>query len=325
MRAFVTGATGFVGSHLAELLVKEGVDVVAPVRNAGRLRWAAGLKAQIVETSLSDVERLKPLLAECDIVFHVAGLTKSALPAPFYRSNLLPTKTLAQAACLAGRPRRFVLVSSLAAAGSTTPDQPLREDAHCQPVTPYGWSKRRAEEALLRHRDQIEVVIVRPPYIYGPRDGESLLLFQISSSGLVIQPGDIDPLLSMVHVRDLVGGIWRLAQAPACRQTTYFLANPQPVRISEVFRLIAASAGRRPIEAPVPAALLDLAGWVGWAYGALTGHSHMLDRYKVLDLRQPAWVCDSSSIEAEHGIKAEIPLSEGIAETLRWYQEQGWL
>ena len=68
MRALVTGATGFVGSHLAELLISQGVDVVAPVRNASRLRWAAGLDARIVQTSFSDREGLRSLVADRDTI-----------------------------------------------------------------------------------------------------------------------------------------------------------------------------------------------------------------------------------------------------------------
>lgn len=325
MRALVTGATGFVGSHLAELLVSQGVDVVAPVRNANRLRWAAGLDARIVQTSYSDREALRSLVADRDTIFHVAGLTKSHTPGPFYRGNLLPTIALAEAAAADGRPRRFILVSSLAAAGSSTPEWPRREDYPSAPVTPYGWSKLRAEEALLNYRDRLEIVIVRPPSIYGPRDSEAFPLFLLGSLGLVISPKDVDPLLSMIRVGDLVEGIWLLAQAPSFRQPVYFMAHSEQLRLNDLSRLMATFFGHRPVEVKIPLGLLEMVGWAGWAVGALTGNSIMMDRYKVRDFRQPAWTCDPARVEAEHGIRAETPFHEGMVETIEWYRREGWL
>ena len=325
MRALVTGATGFVGSHLAELLISQGVDVVAPVRNANRLRWAAGLKARIVETNYGDGEALRSLVADRDTIFHVAGLTKSHVPGPFYRANLMPTAALVEAAVADGRPRRFILVSSLAAAGSSTPGRPRREEDPSSPVTPYGWSKLRAEEVLLKYRDRMDIAIVRPPTIYGPRDSEAFPLFKLASLGLAITPVGVDPLVSMILVGDLVDGIWQLAQAASYRQPVYFMAHHEQLRFNEFSRRMATHLGRRPVEVKVPLGLLEMVGWSGWAVGALTGNSLMMDRYKVRDFRQPAWTCDPSRVEAEHGIRAATPFHEGMVETIEWYQRQGWL
>ena len=291
MRALVTGATGFVGSHLAELLISQGVDVVAPVRNAGRLRWAAGLDARIVQTNYGDIKGLRSLVADCDTIFHVAGLTKSHVPGPFYSGNLMPTAALAEAAAADGRPRRFILVSSLAAAGPSTPERPRREEDPSAPVTPYGWSKLRAEEALLKYQDRLDIAIVRPPTIYGPRDGETFPLFRLANLGLVILPSGLDPLLSMIQVGDLVDGIWQLAQAPSYLQPVYFMAHSEQLRLNELGRRIAVHLGRRPVEVRVPIGMLEMLGWAGWAFGAITGTSLMMDRYKVRDFRQPAWTC----------------------------------
>ncbi len=325
MRALVTGATGFVGSHLADLLISQGVDVVAPVRNANRLRWAAGLDARIVQTNYGDIKGLRSLVAECDTIFHVAGLTKSHVPGPFYSGNLMPTAALAEAAASDGRPRRFILVSSLAAAGSSTPDRPRREEDPSAPVTPYGWSKLRAEEALLKYRNRLDIAIVRPPTIYGPRDGETYPLFRLANLGLVILPSGLDPLLSMIQVGDLVDGIWQLAQAPSYRQPVYFMAHSEQLRLNELGRWTAVHLGRRPVEVRVPVGMLEMLGWAGWAFGAITGTSLMMDRYKVRDFRQPAWTCDPARVKAEHGISAETPFQEGMVESVEWYRRQGWL
>ena len=237
----------------------------------------------------------------------------------------MPTVALAEAAAADGRPRRFILVSSLAAAGSSTPGRPRREDDPSAPVTPYGWSKLRAEEALLKYRDRLEIAIVRPPSIYGPRDSETYPLFRLANLGLVILPTGVDPLLSMILVGDLVDGIWQLAQAPSYRQTVYFMAHPEELRFNELGRRMATHLGRRPIELSVPTGLLEVVGWSGWAIGALTGISVMMDRYKVRDFRQPGWTCDPTRVEAEHGIRAKTPFHEGMVETIEWYRHQRWL
>ena len=178
---------------------------------------------------------------------------------------------------------------------------------------------------MLKYQDRLDIAIVRPPTIYGPRDGETFQLFRLANLGLVIMPVGIDPVLNMILIGDLVDGIWQLAQALSYRQPVYFMAHSEQLRLNELGRRIAVHLGRRPVEVRVPIGMLEMLGWAGWAFGAITGNSLMMDRYKVRDFRQPAWTCDPARVKAEHGISAETPFQEGMVESVEWYRRQGWL
>ena len=138
-RVLVTGATGFLGSHIARLFSDAGWRVRCSVRSTSDTRWIDSLKPEIVPLDLSGpVESAAAAVDGVDVVVHNAGITRAKSDAEFLHVNTDATATLARAAVDAGV-RRFIYISSLAARGP---------DGLSEPVSPYGWSKREAEETL---------------------------------------------------------------------------------------------------------------------------------------------------------------------------------
>ncbi|MGH7539078.1 MAG: NAD-dependent epimerase/dehydratase family protein, partial [Gemmatimonadales bacterium] len=150
MRVFVTGGTGFVGAHLVDALHTHGDAVTCLVRSPAKaraLRWPAGVAT--VEGDLNDRAALTAGCADADVIYHLAGRISAPSRNAFFAANLDGTARVLQAAALRP-PRRFVYVSSLAAAGPTLPGRPIDETRPAAPVTDYGRSKLAAEALVQR-------------------------------------------------------------------------------------------------------------------------------------------------------------------------------
>jgi nucleoside-diphosphate-sugar epimerase len=187
MRALVTGATGFVGSHLVEALQNDSVEVTALARSAAKAADLAQFGVRVVNGDLHDNAGLERAVRDQDVVYHVAGVVAARDEAEFLRSNRDGTRNVVTAAERQGRPR-FVLVSSLAAAGPAPRGAPLSGTEAPHPVTAYGRSKLAAEQIV--RSSSLPWSIVRPPIVYGPRDREVLKVFRLARLGLAPVFGD---------------------------------------------------------------------------------------------------------------------------------------
>ena len=212
MKALVTGATGFVGSHLAEALRGRGDAVTALVRSPKKAEALAPLGIRIVTGDLDDAASLDRAAEGQDIVYHVAGLVAAGSENEFMRCNRDGTASLVAAASRAGA-SRFVLVSSMAAGGPAGQGRPLTGTAPARPVTAYGRSKLAAEAAVTAGR--LPWVIVRPPTVYGPRDHEVLKVFRMARLGVAPVFGDGSQQLSAVHGADLASALVAAGTAAA--------------------------------------------------------------------------------------------------------------
>lgn len=311
----VTGGTGFIGGHLLE-------RILGPVRCLVR-RAPARLPAAIetVRGDLATGEGLAAALDGVDTVFHLAGVTKALRPADYYRGNVRATENLLRA--IGGRPVRLVHVSSLAAMGPSSDAAPLAEDAVPRPLTHYGKSKLEAEQMVRALAP--EAVIVRPPVVYGPRDTDVFQLLKSISKGVVLEIAGGERWFSAIYVEDLVEGLLAAARTPRAAGRAYFLAHPKPCSWSELGDAAAAIMGRRPRTLRVPVPLAWGVGLAAEIWSRATGVPGIISRDKIIDARAPRWTCDPRRAAAELGFTAGTPLAAGLARTLAWYKEAGWL
>ena len=318
-RVLVTGATGFVGSHIATTFVEAGYQVRCSVRASSNTRWICGLPIERVTVDFDRPEDLAGAVNDIDIVVHAAGLTRARRASDYHRVNVEGTRRLAEAALGAGV-RRLVLISSLAARG---PDA-LTKDGRDRPASPYGRSKLEAETRLHSLNERMEAVVLRPSAVYGPRDTDLLPLFKMARGGWLVVPPDLN-FLQPVYVADVA----RVALAAACNEAVSF--GPFPVAEAVRYtwhQMIAMLEGalERPVR-PVrlPAFVFEMAGRVAeWAAKPL-GSSPVFDTRRARDLAMHAWTCDPSGTERALGWQVEVPLSEGLKRTARWYREVGWI
>jgi len=321
----VTGATGFIGSHLVERLLAEGAHVrclLRPVSARGLLRHLPAPEAKPVLGDLLSGEGVEAALDGADLVFHLAGVTKALHAGDYYLGNVTATEKLLQG--MSGGRARLIHVSSLAAMGPSPDGVPLSEDAEPHPLTHYGKSKFEGEQALRRSEVFERATIIRPPVVYGPRDVDVFQVFKAAANGAQVRIGRLESYFSFIYVADLVDGLILAAQRQAGGRA-YFLANPNPVSWTEFGATAALTMVKKMRTVILPVWAAYLAGSLGDLLSKLTGRPGILSRDKILDARQRYWTCNPGRAAEELGFHTQTSLREGVAATLEWYREAQWL
>lgn len=317
----VTGASGFVGSHLVEALVRARLRPRVLVREPSRLLSTLRGAVDIVRGDLEDVATLGTLLQGAGTVLHLAGLVRAPGEAQFDRANRVGTERLVAACGRACPDTLFVYVSSLAAAGpSREPDGKL-PDAAAEPVSAYGRSKLAGERDVAGGCRRW--IVVRPPAIYGPRDIDVLQFFRLLARGVVPVPSG-ERWVTLTHVADVVRGILA-AGSGECAGRVLHVGDPVPQRMDELLRAMAHAGGVRARVVPVPPALVRLGGLGGDVLHRLGFRSVALTSDKACELLARHW--SASTAESLMALRLEgfVPFSTGAAATWAWYRDQGIL
>lgn len=317
----VTGGSGFIGSHLTERLIELGQPVRCLVRKRSPRRYLPSAGIETAYGDLTTGEGLREALQGVSTVIHLAGVTKAQSPEAYFTGNAQATATLLS---FCGDVRRFVHVSSLAAAGPSASGIPVTEDVEAHPCSNYGRSKLESERIVRRSPLAGRAIIVRPPVVYGPRDADVFQVFRTAVRGWMLQIGRAERFFSVIYVKDLIEG---LVTAAGHREAggTYFLANPKTVSWAEFGALAAGLAGRTIRMIPVPRLAATTVGLAGEWWWRLSGHPVILSREKVAEACCSYWTCDPGRARRELGFETKYGLREGMAETLAWYREAGWL
>lgn len=301
MRLAITGATGFVGSHLLDVALAAGHQINALTRRAQPERpgvsWISG--------DLSSRDALEQLVQAADAVIHVAGTISAQSSSEFESGNVAGTLAML-AAATAGGIHRFVQVSSLAA----------REPK----LSLYGGSKARAEDLV--RGSGLDWSIVRPPAVYGPGDKETLELFRMAKLGLMLMPPK--GRVSVIHARDLARLLLSLAapDAPTSCLIEPDDGNPAGWSHRDFARALASAVGTRAAVISSPGLLLRLAAR---ADQLLRGERAKLTVDRASYFSHRDWVVEPKRAAPPYLWKPEIKTPQGLAETAAWYREHGWL
>lgn len=322
----VTGGTGFVGSHLVELLLSKGYEVACLVRDPGKLRWLKGLQVRLVQGDCSDPGTLQAAVRNATIVYHVAGLTKAVRRRDYYAVNHIGTRNLLDACALNGaNVRKFVLVSSLAAAGPSQADQPVKAGDAPHPVSDYGRSKLLAEEEALEFKDRFPVVILRPSAVYGPRDTDVYELFRWAAKGFILDMSGGERFLNWCYVKDLAEALLLAGERSVPSGSVYFVAEDRVHSMTGFRKILQESGGVTANVIKVPVWAGYLIGLAAETAGLVSGKATIINRQKVREAVQQYWTCDLDRIRADLGFRAATPLEQGMSETWKWYRENGWI
>jgi nucleoside-diphosphate-sugar epimerase len=325
-RVLVTGGTGLVGSHLVELLLREGYAVTCLVRDPLQTHWLEGMNVDLVQGDCLKPESLVPAVRGVSIVFHLAGLTKAKHVRDYYLVNHLGTRNILEA-CARHNPAisKFVLVSSLAAAGPSPDGSPVKDTDVPRPVSDYGRSKLLAEGEALRYKNVLPVVILRPSAVYGPRDRDMYELFRWAARGLTLELTGGERYVNPCYVKDLAAALLLAAEKNTPNGGIYFVAEKRSYSWSE-FRQALLSTGKvRALNIKVPYTAAYLIGLASELGSLFTSRPALTNRQKVREASQQYWTCDLSAIEHELGFKAAYSLQQGLEITWRWYRDNKWL
>lgn len=313
-KTLVTGATGFLGSHVAAAWSEAGHQVRYTKRATSNTRWLQGLDIESAEWDVRDTEGLARALRGIDTVVHVAGVTRARRRPDYFQVNATGSARIAEAAVKAGV-SRFVLVSSLAARGP---------DGGEGPISAYGQSKRRGEELVRLFEEKMEIVVLRPGGIYGPRDTDLFPLFEMAGRGWLVAPAGSPPL-QPVYVDDVArltvaagtGGFAGLGPYPVAEEGRY--------RWREVGEGLAAALNRRVRMIWLPKTAFVTVGMIAEVAARLTRRDPPLDRRNAVDLSRRGWTCDTTVTRDAFGWQAQVGLRQGLALTAEWYRRVGWL
>ncbi len=335
--SYVTGATGFIGARLVERLLARGDTVRCLVRDPRRLKIPPHERLETVSGSLEDARLLRDSLAECNSVFHLAGLTTANSPEELHAVNIAGSHRTANPCAKQANPPTLVFVSSVAATGPTRRGSVRTEADRPNPVSHYGRSKRGAELAIAEFADRVPTVVVRPGIVFGERDKEVLKMVQtIYRARIHPLAGFPTPPLSLIHVEDLVELL--LAAAERGDRLPGKIANAEPAAgayfacvdcwpdYAQLGRII-----RTLLNRPF-APLLHLPDPFAWIAGA--GNelvSRVLRRKdtfnfdKIREARSASWACSPARAQRDLGFSPAAPLFARLRQTVEWYREAGWL
>jgi len=326
MKVLVTGGSGFLGSHVAEQLAKEGHTVVALVRKSSNRKFLSSLKnVELAEGSVEDKPAIDKAMKDVDAVVHSAGLVKARSEAEFFECNTQGTVNLLEAAKEhAPKLRRFVHVSSLEACGPSEDGSPVPLDQE-SPVTKYGRSKLAAEKEVLARKNELPVVILRPAAIYGPRDVEIYEAFKAARRRQYPVIGNGQMIACYTYGPDCAKACIRAIESDIPSGNIYFVDDGEPLSMAKAMgELLPEALGTAPlVRFGVPFPLLRAASLGIEAYGKVRGKPVMLTREKVKALAHH-WVCESTKTRRDLEWNPECTFPEGAKRTAQWYSENGW-
>jgi dihydroflavonol-4-reductase len=324
--ALVTGGSGFIGSHLVELLLHKGYAVRCLLRKTSSMAWLKDLPITVVQGDVFDEKALAAAVSGVDYIYHSAGLTRAKEKEDYYRANAEGTRNVLNAAIQhAPNLKRFIQISSQTVAGPSPTATPITEEQSGQPITTYGRSKLRGEEECLKVKDKLPITIVRPPAVFGPRDKDVFEFFATMQKGLQPVVGFGEKYVSLIHVRDLVRGIVMAGESPTSIGQIYFIASKKIYGWKEVGQVTRAALGRGAVTLRIPEAGVYVVAAFAEFFSLFSSKPALINFEKARDMVQDYWTCDSSKAKRDFGYEQEIDLEEGVRDTITWCRKQGWL
>jgi nucleoside-diphosphate-sugar epimerase len=302
--------------------------VVALVRKSSNRKFLETLSnVKFAYGAVEDASAVDEAVRGVDAIVHAAGLVKARGEAEFEKTNVVGTKNLlASAHKHAPGLKRFVFVSSLAAVGPSFDGSPVKPDCEPQPVTHYGRSKLRAEQAVLAAKNELPVTVIRPPLIYGPRDNETFAFFQTVSRRVLPYLGDGKNTLSIVYAADAASACVRAIFADVPSGSLYFVDDGKVYVWRDMLAELEKVLERRAfLRVPIPFFVLRGAAVASESYGRIRGKAVMLTRDKINELAAPHWVCDGQKTRADLGWMPQVEWTEGARRAADWYRQEGWL
>jgi UDP-glucose 4-epimerase len=302
MRVALTGASGFVGKAVLPLLIAAGHEVSALYRKSPTADFDG---VRVVLGDLTDQRALQELTMGADVVLHIAGAVSAKNAAAFHSVNTDGTVAVAHAA-IAGGVKRFVYLSSMVVQKPT--------------ISAYAASKHAAEEALKKLGREIDVLILRPSAVYGPRDLATLPLLKQLLAPVALLPGRSTGRFALVHVEDLAAVCVSAVETDVTglREIDDLSGG---YGWSDLINVTRAAFNRPRLAITVPYGVAMAIGLVSSAFARLTGTTAMLTVEKVREMYYPTWLTREENWQRANPVQ----LAKGLPDTVRWYQAQGLL
>lgn len=326
LHAIVTGGTGFVGSHLVDLLLEKNFRVTCIARATSNLRWLKGKNVTIKDAGLTNQAVLSEIFKDADYIFHVAGVVKSKKESGYFEGNVDTTRNILEAALPhASQIKRILIVSSQTAGGPSPGETPIDETAIPSPITSYGRSKLAQEKLCSEYMGRLPITICRPPAVYGERDTEIFIFFNTFSKGITTTIGFDEKKISLIHVQDLAYGLYMAATSEVSKGQTYYITSEEIYTWDQIIETTSEVMKKKPLRFKVPHFVVYIIAGIAEFFSLFSSQAATLNIEKARDITQHAWTCSPKKAVTELGYRQNISLKEGIRRTIEWYKKEGWL
>ena len=324
--AVITGASGFVGSHIVDELLRNDTRVRCILRPKSSTRWLDGKPVEILRVEEMDLDRLSGAVQDATWVVHAAGITQAKSPKEFHEINVGGTERMLRAAMASnGKLERFLYISSQAAGGPAAEGRPVLESDRPDPASTYGISKLRGEELTMLLKNRMPVVSIRPPAVYGPRDKAFFRLYRLLRCHVMPIPR-AGERFTLVYAEDLARAAYLALTHPRAPGEVYFVGEPESTDSVEMEECIRQSLGSPwALTLQPPGFVLQAGALVAELVGFATGQPPFLSREKLREITAGDWLCSSAKIRSQLGWAPQVGLEEGIARTTAWYRDAGWI
>lgn len=339
----VTGASGFIGQHLVQSLVQAGQTVTCLVRTKSRVQQLQALGARLVHGDVTDFGSLRAAATGQDVVFHLAGLVRAFAARHMYRVNVEGSRNIARACAMQPTPPVLVVVSTLAAAGPTDDERPLTESDPPRPVSHYGRSKLRGEQAAAVYAGDVPITIVRPPIVLGEGDDTHFPMFKMPAHlGLSLIPLLRCPKCSIIHAADLVRLLVLAAERgmrcdPVGDDSSpdehlvgprglYYAACERDFGLDELGRMIGEAFGRRRVRCiRLPRPLVWMTAGGAEIIGRVRRRPTRINFDSAREMLAGSWLCSPLAATEQLGFRVAAPITDRIGQTAEWYRREDWL
>lgn len=319
LKILITGANGFVGSHIVEELLDKKYQVTCIVRKTSDLKWINSLPLSYKYGDLSDKNFVELCVKDADIIIHCAGTVRAFTKEEYFNVNVEYTKNICEAVLNVKKDlKKFIFISSQAAMGPSTSEKPRKLSDKEMPVSDYGLSKLAAEEEIKKLFDgKIPYTILRPASVYGPRDKDIFIFFNLVHKHL--RPKTIQKrFIQLVYVKDVAKAVIASIENPKSDNKLYYLAEEKAYTWADIGITISKSVGRKAIPIPLPDFVFKFAGIIAQTFSHIIGKPAVLNRQKITEMLQKYWTADTKPAESDLDIEfTKLEIASKI--TYNWY------
>ncbi len=325
-KILVTGAGGFIGSHLVECLLEKGYEVVCLIKPDENIQWIENLDVTFCYGDITEKKVLYDSVKGVSYIYHLAARLGGTDKASYiYEVNYGGSKNLIDVCIESGvKLKRFLFVSSIAVVGDTGDSGYFNEESTPNPYSDYGKSKLMAENYLKEKGENVPYTIVRLPLVYGPRnfhDMHTIFKFVNRRLQLLLGKGST----SVGFVKDIVRGMILAAESPAAVGQLYFLGEEGAYTYRKLIQHVADVLGKKTLKIRIPYFILYAFAFLCETFAALTRTYPLLLRRSLNAYLNSNWRFSMKKAKEELNFEAEYPLPEGLKMSAQWYKENGFL
>ena len=318
----VTGGSGFIGSHLVDALLEKQYKIYCIVRDVKNLKWLQNKPVELIKADLCSPNMVMP---EVDYIFHLAGLTKAKKRQQFYKANYEGTVNLLR--CIKKQkkpPKGFFLLSTLAVNGDINTIT-IKANDPATPQSHYAKSKWMAEQEALKYKDLMDVVIIRPTAVYGPRDRELFSYFKLVKKYRFAPIINKDGIYSFLYVKDLINMLLLLLEHNVPSGQIFLMSDGNGYKWSEVVEKISSQLKITARPVVIYKFLVYFFAMIISFLNLYKKEPFILTIDKLKEIFKKSWICDIMEVRDILRFEPKYNLDEGLGLTINWYKTNRWL